>query len=196
MSRPRLDLVGMLAIVGVLAGCADNRPTNYYALQSLSGPVAPPTGSVTTVGVAPVTIPDYLRRQELVSRAGLNRLNVNEFNLWAEPVDAAVTRILADDLGILLKDQKVAIDTDRSADTNYMLSVDVRRFEGDGAGNCVLFALWALRGANNDTVIGRGGLDLKEPIQGEGEDALTAAMNKALEALGRQVAADIAPLIK
>ena len=43
-----------------------------------------------TVGVGPVTLPPYLDRPQLVTRAGSNRAVLADFDSWVEPLPGHV----------------------------------------------------------------------------------------------------------
>ena len=57
-----------------------------------------PTRGSPSIAVATPSLPPYLERVELVTRTGDGRLEVHEKNLWSEPLDAAMARVIADNL--------------------------------------------------------------------------------------------------
>lgn len=76
-----------LATCLALTGCADSQPTRFYTLSPLAaalGSTPPTLLPDVTVGVGPVTLPPYLDRPQLVTRAGGNRVVLAEFDSWAE----------------------------------------------------------------------------------------------------------------
>ena len=48
--------------------------------------------------IAPIELADYLKRKEMVVRTGTNEILYAVFHRWAEPLDAGIRRVLADDL--------------------------------------------------------------------------------------------------
>lgn len=105
----RLFCAGLLTaglVVLALGGCkiipeAVVDPTRYFVLN---GPAsselvsAHPIGTYQ-VGLRPVELPGYLRnRKDMVVRTGANELRFQEYALWAEPLDAGVSRVLKQQL--------------------------------------------------------------------------------------------------
>src|SRR5271167_596118 len=89
-------------------------------IQTKSKPVMPkvtlvafailaPTRSAQqlSIGVGPIDFPDYLRRQEVVTRTAPNRIDVSQANRWAGPIDKNFTRVLSENLAALLSTQRV-----------------------------------------------------------------------------------------
>ena len=92
----------VLALLGVallaLSGCASSPPTRLYVVPSLTDTAtAPPLAPHDlTLGVGPVTLPPYLDRPQIVTRAGRARLILAEFDQWAAPLQDTVARVLAE----------------------------------------------------------------------------------------------------
>ncbi|MCB1821939.1 MAG: membrane integrity-associated transporter subunit PqiC, partial [Candidatus Competibacteraceae bacterium] len=70
----------------MLAGCGSTPPTAFYTLSPLSAslPTAQTSASRSdvTIGVGPVTVPEFLDRPQIVTRTTANRLDVDEFHRW------------------------------------------------------------------------------------------------------------------
>jgi hypothetical protein len=56
----------------------------------------------------PARLPGHLERPQLATRVAPGELRFDEFVRWAEPLDADVTRTLAENLALLLPEQRVA----------------------------------------------------------------------------------------
>src|SRR5207245_3850273 len=73
----------------VLSNCANTPPTRFYVLPSLTGAetasLSSPVKPDLTVGVGPVTLPPYLDRPQIVTRASRAKLELGEFDQWAAP---------------------------------------------------------------------------------------------------------------
>jgi uncharacterized lipoprotein YmbA len=94
----RLVTLAVLAACLTLTGCADSQPTRFYTLS----PLADASGGTPladlpefTVGVGPVTLPPYLDRPQLVTRAGGNRMVLADFDSWVEPLQGMFARVSA-----------------------------------------------------------------------------------------------------
>src|SRR5262245_33951851 len=79
----------VLALLGVcllgLSGCRSSPPPRFYVLPSLTSadtalPAAPRD---LTIGVGPVSLPPYLDRPQIVTRASRAKLELGEYDQWA-----------------------------------------------------------------------------------------------------------------
>jgi uncharacterized lipoprotein YmbA len=140
--RPRpLARLALVCAVGLVAGCnvvppAQDDPTRYYVLSD-SAPAAPqagPSQGGARIGLRAVQLEGYLRRREMVVRTGSNEVEFRDYRRWAEPLDAAIARILQ---ARLQSSPAVAqawvepfpVDQDRDFD----VSVAVSRCEGSAS---------------------------------------------------------------
>lgn len=115
MSRREATLAAVA--LAMATGCVSLQRTpepRFFVLRALApsptaGPsaVAAPATSEAVLAVVGVRIPDHLERPQLVVWAAPNELRIDEFLRWAEPLDAGVTRTLADDLAGLLPAYRV-----------------------------------------------------------------------------------------
>ena len=71
----------------------EDDPVRHLLEASVSGKT--PTAANPSIAIARPSLPPYLERVELVTRTGDGRLEVHEKNLWSEPLDAAITRVVA-----------------------------------------------------------------------------------------------------
>lgn len=182
-----------LALWLIAAGCADTQPTRFYTLSGLH---TPPDASLAlqpgqVVGVGPVSLPEYLDRQQLVTRSAANQVRIADFDSWIEPLSSMVPRILTDNLSVLLgTDDVITIPQRRAVRYAYQVEVDVSRFDFDATGRAVLDARWYLFGARDD-LLESGRATLSEPAAAGDYAAVAAAMSRALGALSEQLAAAI-----
>ena len=97
---------GIACVLAVLAaGCMSLKPvkdqTRYYILTpAAKGPAA--SGSAArgrlVVRLQLVEVADYLKGREIAVRSGANEITFATDHDWAEPLDAGVRRVLAEDL--------------------------------------------------------------------------------------------------
>ena len=180
-----------LATCLTLAACADSQPTRFYTLSGLVAerealPALPPD---LTVGVGPVTLPPYLDRPQLVTRAGSNRVVLADFDSWAEPLEGLFARVLADNLALLLgTDDVLLLPQRRSMPLNYQVEVDVARFDVDAGGNANLDARWWVYGRGGERLLRSGRSTLTEPTQVGDYTAAAAALSRALGAMSTEIA--------
>jgi uncharacterized protein len=194
--RPIRALVLAAAIASGLAACSGSAPTHYYSLVAMAGsPAAAPSGA-HTLAVVPVKIPEYLNRLEIVTRDSQNGLVLASLDQWGEPLDYGLTRVVSTDLAILLKNQPVAVTTLSPSLATYALWLQVRRFEVDAGGNCILEATWVLSKGDPDQPLSRGEAAITEPAGQSGYPAAVGAMNRAADELSRRIAQNVQPHLR
>jgi uncharacterized lipoprotein YmbA len=194
--RTRLVIPAVLAAGVTLAGCADGQPTRFYTLAALSdapGEAVPAVPSDLTVGVGPVTLPPYLDRPQLVTRAGDNRMVLADFDSWVEPLQGMFARVLAENLTVLLEtDDVLLLPQNRPVDLDYQVEVDVTRFDVDASGNAALDARWWVFGRDGERLLRSGRSTITEPTQAGDYTAAAGALSHALGAMSQEIAETIA----
>jgi uncharacterized lipoprotein YmbA len=182
---PRLLSIAMLAAA---AGCS-TAPSRFYTLDSTVTPSGAPVASYTVM-VGPVSIPPAVDRPQFVVQVAPNRVDLDEFNRWAAPLDDAIARAVAGDLAALLGTRDVAAAPLANFDPEYRVTISVQRFESIQGKEALVDAIWVVRKKDGKT---RSGHTIAhEAVQGEAFDALAAAHSRALA----KVSADIAAAIR
>jgi uncharacterized lipoprotein YmbA len=179
----------LLAMALFLAACAGkSAPSKFYVLNSIpqSSLNAPESG---TIGVFPVTMPDYLDRPQVVTRVSENELNLDEFSRWAEPLKDSFTRALVQDLSTLLDTAKVIRTTENPGiPVALQVGVEVLQFDGTLGGDVVLVVKWGLFGEEGKKLLLGKRSTFKEATGGATYDAYVAAESRAVSALSREIA--------
>lgn len=184
------SIIGMTTLclaVALLAGCSSSPRVTFYTLNvaATNEVPAPPLNSVA---IGPITLPDLLDRPQLVVRTAANRVDILETHRWAESPKSEIPRIVAADLGVLLKPARVSTYPQNAGmEADYRVLLDIQRFEmtaGEGVG---LVALWSVR-RSDGTVLKTGRTAVSEPVSAAGYDALVAAQSRALAAVSRDLA--------
>jgi hypothetical protein len=172
----------------IAAGCA-SAPSKFYALES----TASASGGVSVrdaVIVGPVSIPAAVDRPEFVVQVAQNRVQVDEFNRWIAPLGDGIARTVSADLVALLGTTEVATAPLANFQPIYRVTIDVQRFESTQGEAALVEAVWVVRRTTSGA--GRAGRTVaREPVQGEGFDALAAAHSRAIATLSGDIAAAI-----
>jgi len=189
-----LRRMALVAIVALLGACASTQQARFFALSLADpAPVGPRSSWVLAVG--PVDLPRYLDRPQIVSRAGANRLDVDEFNRWGGALDEDIGRVLAQHLGRSLQAQQVFVYPSRLAsETDYRIPLEIRAFDGPRGGPVTLDLVWSLIDDRTGRVVHTEQSSYRAETQGEAIDAYVAAMNALLGRLGDDVARRLAAL--
>ena len=184
------SITGMTALclsVALLAGCSSSPRATFYTLNVAATNETPPP-PLNSVAIGAITLPNLLDRPQLVVRTSANRVDILETHRWAESPKSEIPRIIAADLGILLKPARVSTYPQNAGlDADYRVLLDIQRFEmtvGEGVG---LEVLWSVRRSNGG-VPKTGRTVVSEPVGAAGYDALVAAQSRALAAVSRDLA--------
>ena len=194
--RPVLWRLALVTLGGLLLGleACTSTPSRFYILSSLSASETIPATAAEqgpVIGVGPITLPKYLDRPQIVTRAGSNQLALAEFDRWAEPLQDNVARVLAENLARLIPTDQVLLHAwPRSATLDYQVTVEVLHFEGWLGGESRLLALWSILDGAELTLWSQRA-SLNAPVRGREYEAMVVAMNQLLEWLSRDLASAI-----
>ena len=191
MMRARITQVFPIALFALaIAGCGTTSPARFYTLDSTASPGAAPAVRDRIV-VGPVSVPASVDQPQFVVQVAANRVELDEFNRWAAPLNDAIARAVAGDLSTLLGTPDVATAALVNFNPTYRVTIDVLRFESIKGEAAVVEAVWAVhRIADGKTRSGRS--FARVTVQGDGFDALAAAHSQAVA----QMSADIAGAIR
>jgi uncharacterized lipoprotein YmbA len=189
MTHARRAAACAAAALALLAGCA-TAPSKFYALSSTAaGDGATPVPCAVLVG--PVSVPAPVDRPEFVVEVSPNRVELDEFNRWASPLNDAIARAVAGDLAVLLASPDVAVAPLANFHPDYRVTINVQRFDSIAGQSVLIDAVWAVHPSGGGTTRS-GRTTAREVVSEESFDALAAAHSRALA----QVSGDIAAAIR
>ena len=187
----------ILTTAVLLVGCGSSPPpVEFYTLNSLSGMTqqASPAGANQNIGIGigPVEIPEMLDRPQIVTRTGPNKLRMDEFHRWAGPLKDGFARVLAENIGLLLATDRVAIyPWEIDFKPNYRIAVDIRYFEGQLGENVILEAVWRVSGQEGQEIRIVKTSVIKESLSSPDYEALVAAKSQTIAQLSREIVQEI-----
>lgn len=192
ITSPRhAGLLAVLALTCILAACAESQPSRFYMLSSLPPAEASGSGKPLSVGVGPISMPEYLNRPQIVTREGETKLALAEFDRWGEPLGELFSQVMAANLSSLLKTERVySLPRRRTASLDYQVEIDIYRFDADQLGLIYLTARWSLYGKGGKKLLKTGTASLTEQA-GRSPDALADGMSRVVERFSRSVASEI-----
>lgn len=187
---------GVLLATFLVCGCIGVSPqSKFYGLNSISESSITFDSAKLAVGVGEVKVPAYLDKPQIVTRqANQVELNVSEFHRWSEPLSAVLRQALTDDLAVYLPNAMVKPTSFRREGFNYVLWVEVNKFDGTWGKTADLSVWWSVFDANNNLVL-REKTDLSRPL-GKTYDDLMQQDSDLVSELAREMAAKIAKLKK
>jgi len=191
-------LAGLLVLAGgcAVTGEGTTQPTSFYVLRTIDeaegGKEPLPGREGLSVGVGPVQLAAYLKRPHIVTIGTGNEVRLSDFDRWAEPLEDGITRVLSENLSLLLGTNRVASHSPRSLmDPQVTVTVKVVRLDGSLGGDVLLSARWSLIDRKSDKVLLTRRSTYRHTVEGGDYGALVAAENRALEDLCREIAAAI-----
>lgn len=178
-----------------LAGCARSPAARFYTLDAVSRQEAkepPRPASPVSVSIAPVEIPDYLDRPQIVTRDGRNGLKLAEFDRWAGSLGDNISAVLAENLAQFLGSDRVLVNPRlRSEKADYTVVMRVLRLDCVPGDQVLLKAQWTVFGGPGM----KGGVThmstFAERVRDSRYDSLVAAASNALEQMSREIAREI-----
>ncbi len=201
-SRCRLPCAGLLA-AALACACASSPPLRFYTLSSVD-PESRPQVSPNTIPVriTRVTLPGELDRSQLVRRIDPTRLQIDDEDRWAAPLDDVIRRVLSADLAARVSSNLV-LDSNEPAEGQRMqgLALDVHDFYADAGCTVTLQATWILTppqlgkdegGQANPPRQAREQIQVPATGACSGVDSVPGAMSRALALLSDRIAAAVA----
>ncbi len=200
--RTRRRVAPLLLGVAALAACAATLPARLYTLGPAQ--VAPPAlGTGPALGLGPIELAPYLDRPEIVTRNGVHQVQLGEFDRWAEPLQAMLTRQLGNRLREAAGSRDVLpMPSGRETELRYAVAVSIDRFDADEAGKVVLDARWRVYQTSNESIVRSGHEIIEGSAATSASDAsalpavvgrpdypaTVAAMGRALDSLAQRIA--------
>ena len=192
--RTLLTTAVMLA-AALANGCASSPQASFYTLspgraQEQTGTGTPAPATTWAIVMGAVTIPEIDDRPQFVRRVDPNRITLDEFSRWADPLKSQIRRVIAADLalqfpGALVSGYPQGVD----AKLTYFVSVDVQSFESAPEAASVS-VLWSVKPPKEGAPVS-GRTVVSEPTGGQSNDALVAAHSRAMAAVSAAIATAI-----
>lgn len=137
MLKKLVDYLGLIGVVVMLSGCGTSKPTHFYLLNDAHTQVVKKSLPIhkAVIGIGPVTFAKYLNQPQIVTRSASNKINLDEFNQWGEPLKDNFTRVLTQDVQYILNTHYVAMyPWPLSEKIDYQVLMDVYRFDANSEG--------------------------------------------------------------
>lgn len=181
-----------LLLTGLLTACGSTPRSDYYMLSANARGSMGSEGP--SIGVGPVSVPEYLKRREMVLNRSANRLHLADFDRWAEPLDAGVLRVTALNLSLLLKTQQVqTFPWRRSNLPDFGISIAVVQFSMQGR-QALLVAEWTVTEPATGTAVMQHISRLENSATGGDPEDVAAAYSDLLKDLSKEIATAITEL--
>jgi uncharacterized lipoprotein YmbA len=191
-------IVALLAVVG----CGTTRPSNFYQLDEPAATRLSGLERGIAVGIGPVTLEPYLDRPQIVIRGAGHKLELSEFNRWAEPLNDSISRVIIVNLSNMLESTRVfkVPRRNKTIPLEFRVEIDIARFDGMLGGDALLVTRWTLYGRDEKAVVTKVSIITEpsfeaplgeEPAIEESFEKLIAAQNRCLQKLSQEIVAAI-----
>lgn len=177
-----------------LVGCAGSSKTNFFKLSAMR--FLTPTSDLETrdfsLGVGPVSIPDYLNRPQIVTRLSSYSVGISEFDRWADSLEKSIPRVISENISTLLATNRVYTYPWRQGTPRFQVMMDIVQFEGSIPGNVEFLSRWTLLKDGAETPIVNARFHCQKPIAGQGYEGMVSAMSLVLLEMSRHISETIA----
>lgn len=198
----RLMVISLCVFPAMLGGClggGTQQRAKFYVLNSVySSKVDVETETAKNdwaIGVGPVELPEYVNRPQIVTRTSRNELEVAEFARWGEPLKENFSRVLAENISVLLSTDRVIVyPWNRTAAIDYQVIVEVTRFDGAVGGDVSMRARWTVLGDRGEKILTRRNSSLSARADAKTYEALVAAQSQMVADLSSEIAEQIKTL--
>jgi uncharacterized lipoprotein YmbA len=178
-----------LSLALLVSACGSTPRSNYYMLSAETGGALGSGGP--SLGIGPVTVPEYLQRREMVLNRSSNQLQLADYDRWAEPLDAGILRVISLNLARTLNTQRLqSYPWRRDYHPDYSVSVAVVQFAMQDR-NAELVAEWTVKGPAGTTTVTRQISQLSTLAADNEPGSVAAAYSELLAQLAGKIAAVI-----
>jgi uncharacterized protein len=197
MSTNRLPARALLAaLLLTLTACIGGKtpPSQFYLLEPMRGAEPAAEADKLVIALAPLRIPPYVDRPQIVTATDRNTYALSEFNRWAERLDDNITRVLSQNLSMLVPADLVSLNTASLAKRAALrLTVTILEFHVDPQGQAQVIAQWRIARGENIVASQQG--TYREPASITDYRVMAGALNTCLNRLSRDIAMVLRQLV-
>jgi len=182
----------------LLVGCGTSPKTYNYILNSIERDTVPAmTAQNIVIKVGPVSIPDALDQDPIVSRTGTNSLLADDYHRWSGDYRDDIQRVLGENISILLPKSHIALGQEiMLLPEDFQVIINIREFYGQLGGSVILNVDWAVarRGKNKSVIVKKS--VLQENTSSADYADYVATQSRLLAKLSQQIAEEIGGQLK
>lgn len=194
-----ISVLSGLCIAALLTACAETKPPQFYLLSPIPNPKVETVGATpaatVTLAVGPVEMPKHVDRSQIVKFSSANKLELSEFDRWAEPLANNFARVLGENLVVLVPTEQVLIHPwRRTPPFDFQITVNVLTFAVRPNGYVELIARWSVFSKKGTEPVMSRRSSYSVEVGGDGFEATVAAMSRAVADLSQDIASTIKSL--
>lgn len=184
-----------LVLILALSACVGTSiPSKFYSLQGINRvETIPVSQTKLTIGIEEVKIPDYLDKPQIVTfKDNSVEMGFSEVNRWSEALSTMMQRTIANDMSAYLPQAIVKARNLSRENFDYVIFVEVDKFDGAFDDKVQLKAWWYALNRDNKIVV-RERAEFSLPA-GDNYDELVRAESRLVAELSQQIAQKAAKL--
>jgi uncharacterized protein len=190
-----IRILPLLTLPLLLSAClSSSPPSNYYLLSAMAQ--GQTDGGTPSLGIGPVTIPEYLNRNSMVYSHNGNQLRIDSYERWAEPLTDGIERTISLNLARLLNTQSIqAFPWPKSLQPNYGIKLNVLAMDASEE-QATLVAEWSINEPGSGTVSERRISRLQKALPGNAfqPELIAPVYSELLLELSELIAAQVREL--
>ena len=182
-----MRMLQILCLVLCLSGCFGKGKASQYFLMSAEEPLIRQAIEPTeTVGIRPISMPEYLDREAIVTRKGNYQIRIDDLHRWAEPLSRNTLRVLRTYLEVKAPQYRFeTFPLKRGTEVSKELTVSIVQFERVANGDVQLRAQSEVSGETFTHTV------RAECEDGLGVELTVQCMTNAVEELASQISANL-----
>lgn len=184
----------ILSVTGCVGGATP--PSQFYLLEPVNESESS-AGMATNpvIALGQVRIPRYVDRPQIVVGTGSNTYQLNEFNRWAESLDANISRVLTQNLALLVPAEVVQTKTSNLArHARLRVSLTILEFHVDPQGQAGLTAQWLI--TRGQDVLQNRQVSYRIPGSTTDYPVIVAALNECLSQMSRELSVSLRQVLQ
>ena len=198
-----VDCALIVLFILVFNGCVSvsNSPNpRFYMPSSMSKEEVTEKIDIASgiiVAVGPVVIPEYIDRPQIVTKNKNGTFNFAQFDRWTEPLDSSLTRLINDDLTILLPAASFQLfPCSLAIPLDYQVIMDVTRLDSELDKDMTFIVQWSVIDAKNRKLLFTKRSQFTKPINPHNYFGVTKALSDACVSLSREIAENLVNISK
>jgi hypothetical protein len=199
-ARKNFFVLSWFFLLAIISGCvsAGTSPqARFYSLRSLKDKeitkFEAPALKEAVIGLGPLELPAYLSRPQIVTRRGDNELELAEFNRWAEPLEDAILRVVAQNLMLIFPETKVLLyPWGYYEPLNYQVAVEIISIDAALQNEVQLCINWSALNAEDKKVFLTKNSTYNIKVNKSNYNGMIEALNQGLYDFSLEIAKAIA----
>ena len=199
-ARKNFFVLSWFFLLAIISGCvsAGTSPqARFYSLRSLKDKeitkFEAPALKEAVIGLGPLELPAYLSRPQIVTRRGDNELELAEFNRWAEPLEDAILRVVAQNLMLIFPETKVLLyPWGYYEPLNYQVAVEIISIDAVLQNEVQLCINWSALNAEDKKVFLTKNSTYNIKVNKSNYNGMIEALNQGLYDFSLEIAKAIA----